>query len=208
MFGDPSTNPKGWNTKRLGELAIKFSDGPFGSNLKSEHYKDRGAIVIRLQNIGIGRFVDNSLSYISESHYNYLIKHECKPGDVVVATLGEPNLRACLIPDYLGLALNKADCVQIRVNETLANRYYIRDIINLPSMLLLANEYFHGQTRTRISMGNLKEIFIPLPPLALQQEFARRVEAVENLKAQQREHLTRLDELFVSLQHRAFRGEL
>jgi len=59
-----------------------------------------------------------------------------------------------------------------------------------------------------MNMGIIKSLPVHLPPLALQKEFARRVEAVEKLKAEQREHLARLDELFVSLQHRAFRGEL
>lgn len=39
-------------------------------------------------------------------------------------------------------------------------------------------------------------------------EFARRVAAVEKLKATQRASLVELDALFASLQHRAFRGEL
>jgi type I restriction enzyme, S subunit len=42
----------------------------------------------------------------------------------------------------------------------------------------------------------------------LQEEFARRATAVEKLKTAHRASLARLDELFASLQHRAFRGEL
>jgi type I restriction enzyme S subunit len=38
-------------------------------------------------------------------------------------------------------------------------------------------------------------------------EFARRVTAVEKLKAAQRVSLTELDALFATLPHRAFRGE-
>ncbi len=49
---------------------------------------------------------------------------------------------------------------------------------------------------------------VPLPPLGLQHEFARRVTAVEKLKTAQRAALAELDTLFASLQHRAFRGEL
>lgn len=47
-----------------------------------------------------------------------------------------------------------------------------------------------------------------VPPVQLQQEFARHVTAVETLKAKHRAALTELDALFASLQHRAFRGEL
>ncbi|MCC2693460.1 hypothetical protein [Nodularia sp. LEGE 04288] len=40
------------------------------------------------------------------------------------------------------------------------------------------------------------------------EEFARRAETVEKLKASHRASLSELDALFASLQHRAFRGEL
>lgn len=55
---------------------------------------------------------------------------------------------------------------------------------------------------------DLRSLPLPVPPLDLQHEFARRVTAVEKLKTVHRASRTQLDALFVSLQHRAFRGEL
>ena len=49
---------------------------------------------------------------------------------------------------------------------------------------------------------------IPLPPIDLQHRFAAIVESIEKRKARMRAHLAELDELFASLQHRAFNGEL
>jgi type I restriction enzyme S subunit len=59
-----------------------------------------------------------------------------------------------------------------------------------------------------ISKGRLQGIDIELPPITLQQKFARRVAAVEKLKAAQRTSLAEIDALFASLQHRAFQGQL
>jgi type I restriction enzyme S subunit len=59
-----------------------------------------------------------------------------------------------------------------------------------------------------ISKGRLQAALIEVPPLPLQREFAAQVSAVERLKASQRASLAKLDALFASLQHRAFRGEL
>jgi len=61
---------------------------------------------------------------------------------------------------------------------------------------------------TGLNMGIIKNMPIPLPPLNLQQEFARRITAVEKLKTAHRAALAELDALFASLQHRTFRGEL
>lgn len=57
-------------------------------------------------------------------------------------------------------------------------------------------------------MEIIKGMPISLPPLALQQQFALQIDAVEKLKATHRASLLQFDALFASLQHRAFRGKL
>lgn len=208
MFGDPATNPKGWPWRTLGSLAKKFSDGPFGSNLKSEHYVESGVRVVRLQNIGAGDFIDDDKAYISEEHFEKIAKHECVPGDILVGTLGDPNLRACFLPPYIPLAINKADCVQIRVEEREAHVAFVCALLNHPSTQALAQSLMHGQTRVRISMGSLRELEIPVPPLILQREFAERVRRLDLTKEDQRISATALNTLFASLQQRAFAGQL
>jgi type I restriction enzyme S subunit len=59
-----------------------------------------------------------------------------------------------------------------------------------------------------INLAILRDLDVPIPPLDLQRQFARRIGAVENLKSAHRASLTELDSLFATLQHRAFRGEL
>lgn len=208
MFGDPGTNPKNWLWRPLGAIADKFSDGPFGSNLKSDHYKETGVRVVRLQNIGAGSFVDKDRAYISVEHFENIKKHECIPGDVLVGTLGDPNLRACIQPEFIPLAINKADCVQIRVNQSLAHATFICALLNHPSTEVLAQALMKGQTRVRISMGSLRGLKVPIPPLDLQQEFARRIAALEVLRTEQLAGADDFAKLFAALQHRAFRGEL
>lgn len=178
------------------------------SLLKSSHYTALGVRVIRLQNIGVGEFLNDDEAYISKEHFSTLKKHECRPGDVLVGTLGDPNLRACIQPAWLPTALNKADGVLIRPDEQIANAAYICALLNQPSAEQMAQELIMGQTRLRISMGRLRTLKVPVPPLPQQQEFARRIAAVEKLKSAHRASLTELDALFASLQHRAFRGEL
>lgn len=208
MFGDPATNPKGWPSQRLGECANKFSDGPFGSNLKSSHYTQTGIRVVRLQNIGVNAFLDADAAYISEHHFAKLKKHECLPGDVLVGTLGEPNLRACIQPNWLSVALNKADCVQIRPDARIATSEFLCALLNQPSTACMAQDLMHGQTRVRISMGRLRNLSVPMPPIRLQRKFTNQVSSMERLKSEQRTSLYKFNDLFATVQHRAFRGEL
>lgn len=99
--------------------------------------------MIRLQNIGVGEFLDNDKVFISLEHYSKLKKHTCVPGDVIVGTLGDPNLRACILPDYVKVALNKADCVQVRPNKNFVYSAYVCHLLNTPQMLQLASSYIH-----------------------------------------------------------------
>jgi type I restriction enzyme S subunit len=50
-------------------------DGPFGSNLKTEDYRDFGVRVIRLENISTLEFINSKESYISHEKYETLKKH-------------------------------------------------------------------------------------------------------------------------------------
>ncbi|MDR5012055.1 restriction endonuclease subunit S [Agrobacterium fabacearum] len=208
MFGDPVSNPNGYPLLNVEELSEKYSDGPFGSNLKSEHYTDDGMRVIRLQNIGVGCFINDDAAYISPEHFQRLEKHECRPGDVLIATLGDPNLRACIQPDWLELALNKADCVQLRVNSTVATAEYCAALLNVASARGLAESLVLGQTRGRISMGRLRDLRLPVAPLEKQQAFSLKMKRLE-MQKQRSEHLLCVSEsFFASLQHRAFTGQL
>ncbi len=208
MFGDPTHNPKHWLLRKLRELCEKFSDGPFGSNLKSSHYTSEGVRVIRLQNVGVGRLINEDKAYISLKHFEQLRKHECLPGDVVVGTLGNPNLRACVLPPEVPQALNKADCVQVRPHREIATAEFICWLLNLPGTLAMGSTLIFGQTRARISMGRLAELVVPVPPLPLQKEFSKRVTEIRAMEAEQATSRRRLEDLFQSMLDRAFRGEL
>ncbi len=207
-FGDPRSNPREWPIRQIGDVALKVSDGPFGSNLKSAHYTGSGVRVVRLQNIGVDEFLGADAAYISEAHFLRLKRHELLAGDVVVGALGDPILRACVVPGTLGRAINKADCVQIRPDESLAKGPYLSATLNHPSMVKSAQSLAHGQTRSRISMSQIRALGIPIPPHRLQREF-------EDVRSRYALELAamcsardELDEIFASLQHRAFRGEL
>lgn len=204
MFGDPANNPHKWKTLSFKQAGVRLSDGPFGSNLKSAHYTDSGVRVIRLGNIGVGKFIDNDRSYISLSHYECLKKYTCRAGEIVIGTLGEPNLRACIIPSNIKYAVNKADCVHYIPNPTLLNTYFVCQYINCPETLLLATKMIHGQTRSRVSSGQLAQLPIFVPPLSLQNQFAAFVAEVDKSKVEVQKALDQTQLLFDSLMQQYF----
>ncbi len=59
-----------------------------------------------------------------------------------------------------------------------------------------------------INLAILNALVIPVPPLPLQRQFAARVAEFRALETEQAASRRRLDDLFQSMLHRAFRGEL
>src|SRR5207249_11414683 len=125
--------PAAWRWLPVGRLAARepnaITDGPFGSNLKTEHYTLSGPRVIRLQNIGDGVFMD-AHAHISEEHYLSLAKHHVHAGDVVIAALGDAPPRACLIPAFVGPAMVKADCIRFKPDPAVALPQYANYALN------------------------------------------------------------------------------
>lgn len=204
MFGDPAFNNKMWELKGLREISECFSDGPFGSNLKSDHYQSEGIRVIRLQNIGIGEFIDNDKAFISEDHYKSIIKHSCYPGDLLLGTIGNPNLRACILPNTIGVAINKADCIRCKPNKKVVLAEYLCHLINNPQFQNIVQTLIHGQTRSRISMGQLAGLSVPVPPIHLQNQFALIVTKIEEQKAFVQNSIDESQQLFDSLMSENF----
>lgn len=172
MFGDPVVNPKGWDVSTIKKTAITYGDGPFGSNLKSADYVLSGVRVIRLGNIMRGEFSEKDQSYVSYEKFESLRKYECIPGEVVIATLGDPILRACIVPDFGVPSIHKADCMYYETNKEMVLPVFAMCAINQPSMLQRALLDSHGQTRARINSTQAGNLPMILPPMDLQQEFA------------------------------------
>ncbi|MDG6249441.1 restriction endonuclease subunit S [Methanocalculus sp.] len=191
--------------------ANSITDGPFGSNLKTEHYTDSGPRVIRLQNLGDGNFIDVK-SHISTDHFTKLKKHQVFPKDLVIGTLGDPIPRACQIPDDFGPAIVKADCIRLNPHQEIANNKYVIFAINTESTRKRMVESIHGVGRARLNLSNIKSLPIPLPPLSEQDEIVHRADALFALADQIEARITaakeRTETLRQSILAQAFSGQL
>jgi type I restriction enzyme S subunit len=188
-----------------------ITDGPFGSNLKTEHYREAGPRVIRLQNIGDGIFFDE-YAHISPEHFEKLNKHCIFSGDVAIAALGDPVPRACIIPPHVGPAIVKADCIRFKPHPDLADCSYVRYALNDQATRRRMTEVVHGVGRARLNLAEIKAISISLPPLVEQEEIVRRVETLLRLADSIEKRVTvatsRANKLTQAILGKAFRGEL
>ena len=207
--------PQNWIWGTIDQLAApgpnSITDGPFGSNLKTAHYRSSGPRVIRLQNISEGKFLDEE-AHISEEHYKKLLKHEVLPGDVIIAALGHPAPRACLIPLTLGKAIVKADCIKFRPSAPKVLPAYLMYAINSQPTQKRTYAIVHGVGRPRLNLGEIKGIALPVPPTDEQksvlQEIESRLSVVEGIVNELDHNIERAERLRQSILARAFSGAL
>ena len=206
--------PEGWAWACVEQLASSepnsITDGPFGSNLKTEHYTDSGPRVIRLQNIGDGIYVDEE-AHISERHFQRLQKHRVFAHDVVIAGFGDNPPRSCIIPEALGPAIVKADYIRFKPHREIVAGY-VNAALNCDPVRRRTRGMVHGVGRPRLNLGEIKSIMVPIPPFAEQQrivaEVARRLSVIEELESLLGNNLQRAARLRQSILYRAFSGEL
>jgi type I restriction enzyme S subunit len=65
-----------------------------------------------------------------------------------------------------------------------------------------------GVRQANISNGDILELNLPVPNIEIQNKFSQVVSELDSLKKRHQSSLMEFDTLFMSLQHRAFRGEL
>ncbi len=85
--------PKNWSVMPIKYLKANedraFVDGPFGSNLKSEHFVEDGDVyVIESGCISTGKFIFKNFKTITNEHFLTIDRSECKENDIIIAKIG------------------------------------------------------------------------------------------------------------------------
>lgn len=207
MFGDPVTNPRGWETRRLGELTSKLGSGstPTGGDTA---YKDVGISLIRSLNVHDGLFLRKNLAHIDEQQAAKLRNVVVEENDILLNITGASVARVCRAPaDVLPARVNQHVMIVRPTSEL--NPLFLESLLLNPSMKAkLLKVGGAGATREAITKADAEELEVIVPPKSLQQEFSTRKESLHSLQRNGESGLADLNALFASLQHRAFRGEL
>ena len=212
MFGDPVTNPMGWEVRSLGGLSVgKLNNGVFRRNHEYSESLVSGLPVVWVVELFRGNRIDVSESRRLEATPAEIDKYGLLPGDLLFC-------RSSLKLD--GIAYNNVflgereealfECHLIRISPMMdvVNPMFLNLQLRSVPMRALLKSKSKTATMTTIDQRALSSIEVVVPPLNLQHRFAAIVESVEHQKASQRAHLAELDTLFASLQSRAFRGDL
>ena len=155
-----------------------MADGPFGSNLKAEHYtKNKEARIIQLSNIGEYGWREENTKYTTLEHAkNNISRSIVEPGNLVIAKM-MPAGKAIICPNNEKMYVLSSDAVKL-VPTSLINSNYLLNSINSPFFRASVTDNVQGTTRLRTSISKLRECFFPLPPFAEQERIVSSIESI------------------------------
>ena len=206
LFGDPSTNPKGFPKKPLDSLVREDDTINYGVVQPGDDLEE-GVPLVRVGDLIEEKVRHSELKRIAPSIEAAYKRSRLRGNEVLLVCVGA-TAGLVAIADETVKGFNIARAIaRIPVAESCIPVFiaaYLRTD--------WTQRYFQNELRTvaqpTLNIKQICELPVVLPPIPLQREFARRVTAVEALKTAQRASLAELDALFATLQHRAFRGEL
>ena len=173
MFGDCETKVQ------IADACVHFGDGDW---IETKDQSEVGIRLIQTGNIGEGLFKDKEEKsrFISEETFERLKCTEVLPGDILVSRLPDPIGRSCIIPE-MQKSITAVDCTIIRLRENVLPEFFI-GFTKTDEYAQQIATYTTGTTRKRISRANLGKICIPIPSLAMQEDFVYLVKQSDKSK--------------------------
>ena len=199
LFGDPVSNPKGWEKKALSEEA-EIKIGPFGSLLHKEDYITGGHALVNPSHIVDGKIAPDDKLTISDEKYDELSAYHLRTGDVVMGRRGE--MGRCAVVEQPGLLCGTGSLL-IRTNGDLSADY-IQKIISFPSFNRTIEEMAVGQTMPNLNVPIVSAFQIIKPPKSVQNQYYSFVAQVDKSKAVVQKALDKAQLLFDSLMQKYF----
>ena len=195
MFGDPVVNEKGWEVKKLGEVAM-IKTGPFGSMLHKEDYITGGIPLINPMHIQNFKAVPDKDFSISKEKAAELCNYQLKINDVIFARRGDIG-RCAVISDKEAGYLCGTGSLFVRFECKLSSVYTMY-VVRTTSFIKELASKAKGATMLNLNSSTMENLRFPIPPLPLQQLFAQRIELIEQQKAEIQSTIQDLETLLAS----------
>jgi type I restriction enzyme, S subunit len=183
---DVGTIPDEWEVDTLASVTPRnvrngIVDGPFGSNLKTIHYRKAGIPIVTSGYVTEGRFFADSYLYVDKQKFAEEKRSAVRPGDIVMAKIGARCGASAILPAGHPIGILSGNALKITVDETRHATFYVWQV--------LWNLYSEGNVEAlrtvgaqpAISMANLKKHKIALPPQREQRAIAEALKDVDGL---------------------------
>lgn len=205
MFGDPISNPKGWGEKLVGELCLNIVDCVNKTAPTVDFVTEYK--MIRTPNVRNHSVNLESTRFVTLETFEIWNRRLKPQRNDIVFTREAPVGEAGVILSDDQLMLGQRTMIY-RVDESKVNNTYLLFQLMGSDVQRQISNISMGSTVKHLSVPSCKAFKILVPPIALQNQFAERVTIIEQQKAIAQASLVKSEELFNSLEQKAFKGEL
>jgi len=206
MFGDPVSNPMGWKTARISELA-SVRIGPFGSFLHVEDYTTGGIPLINPQHMVNGIISPKSDFAISEDKYEKMQSYHLYENDIVLGRRGEIGRCAVVEAEHLPAICGTGSMI-VRPDMGIINSKYLHSVFYQPSFAKELEGKATGSTMKNINASIVNSLVIPVPPIELQREYEKALFIIKKQKNCLQASFAEMETTYKSILQKAFSGEL
>jgi type I restriction enzyme S subunit len=204
MFGDPVTNPMGWDKKKISEICIRHFGGGTPSKSNAEYYL--GDIPWVSPKDMKKDFILDSIDHITEEAVNNSATKLVPKFSLLMV------IRSAILKKYLPVAINlkpvtiNQDMKAFIINTKIISPYYFLYLLKSYQSQLL--QRVRSVTADNIEFDMILNSEIPTPPLNIQIKFENMVKGGKGISDCQEKNNLMSNELFDSLMAKAFTGEL
>jgi type I restriction enzyme S subunit len=209
--------PGHWEIKPIkyikANIKNAFVDGPFGSNLKSEHFIENGEVyVVESGFITTGVFINKKFKTISEKHFKTIIRSECKKADVIIAKIGANYGMAAELPELKKRSVVSGNSLKITLNnEMILNILFVK-LLGLAKHLGGFEDIVNASAQPALSLGGLNKLLLPIAPLLEQREISAYIETaskkIERAISLKQQEIAKLKEYKSSLINSVVTGKV
>lgn len=201
MFGDPVTNPMGWDVVAL-KTVCDVRDGTHDS----PKYISEGFPLLTSKNFTKGYADFEDANYITEKDFQAINQRsKVDYGDIVMPMIGTIGSPVIVDTDRPFAIKNVA---LIKFNNSRIINVYLQALLSSYFLEYAIRQNNRGGTQKFIALGDIRRLSIPLPPISMQEDFIVFVHQVETQKSLLQQSLTKLELNYKSLMQKCFKGEL
>ncbi|WP_086321646.1 restriction endonuclease subunit S [Acinetobacter baumannii] len=210
MFGDPVSNPKGWDLVNLESLLAKKLIS--GAYFPKETYVNSGGVpMVHMGDVFYGVVKPDNLKQVNISSEE-IEKYKITNKDILIARRSltyDGAAKACLVECSNQDMIFESSLIRLSPNLVKILPEFLYHYLNnndVRNKFIIP--YITKSTISGINQANLNKVTVLLPPLAKQEKFIEICDKFKQLGKTLTQDLSKLDELFKSLQNQAFNGSL
>lgn len=203
MFGDPVTNPNGWDVLPMSEFEEFLTSGSRGW---AKYYADNGKLFLRIQNLKGGQLSLEDTVFVAAPDNAEAKRTSVRAGDILISITADLGRIAVVPKSVDGLAHINQHIALFRP-EGICSEYLAAYLASSGGKRQFASLNRQG-VKAGLNFQNIRDLQILIPPAEIQNRYAELVSSTRQRIFNVSKTSPVFDHLFTSLQHRAFTGDL